>query len=379
VRRHHGRAALIGSAVLAAALSACGRADDSAPAPAAPPRVEQDSVIFDASSSQIASIQSARVEWRRDTVLRLHGRLVWNEDRTVRVFSPFAGRVITIAARVGDRVGVGQTLAVLEAPEFGLAQSEASKAEQDFVLAQRSLARVEELQAVGAAPLKDLYAAQADLARASAERARTRERMKLYGTDGVIDQRFPLRSPIAGVVVQRNLNPGQEARPDASPEKPYFVVSDPSQLWFLLDVAEASIGAVRSGTEVMIAATALGEARVKGRIAHVADLVDPQTRTVKAQGTINNTDQRLKAEMFIMADLKIPSVPGLLVPTSAVYLRGDRNYVFVDSGDARYVRKLVKIGPRDNDRELVLEGLEPTDRVVVYGSLLLEKILSGNQ
>lgn len=336
-------------------------------------------MIFDASSSQIASIQSARVEWRRDTVLRLHGRLVWNEDRTVRVFSPFAGRVVTIAARVGDRVGVGQTLAVLEAPEFGLAQSEESKAEQDFVLAQRSLARVEELQAVGAAPLKDLYAAQADLARASAERARTRERMKLYGTDGVIDQRFPLRSPIAGVVVERNLNPGQEARPDASPEKPYFVVSDPSQLWFLLDVAEASIGAVRSGTEVMIAATALGEARVKGRIAHVADLVDPQTRTVKAQGTINNTDQRLKAEMFIMADLKIPSVPGLLVPTSAVYLRGDRNYVFVDSGDARYVRKLVKIGPRDNDRELVLEGLEPTDRVVVYGSLLLEKILSGNQ
>jgi len=195
----------------------------------------------------------------------------------------------------------------------------------------------------------------------------------------VIDQRFPLRCPIAGVVVERNLNPGQELRPDASPEKPYFVVSDPSQLWFLLDVAEANIGAVRPGIEVMIAATPLGEARVRGRIAHVAELVDPQTRTVKAQGTINNTDQRLKAEMFITADLKIPSAPGLLVPTSAVYLRGDRNYVFVDAGDARYVRKLVKIGPRDNDRQLVLEGLEPTDRVVVYGSLLLEKILSGNQ
>jgi membrane fusion protein, heavy metal efflux system len=366
---------LIGPVALAAVLGACGRAEDAAPAPA-PPRVEQDSVVFDAGSSQRASIQSARVESPRDAALRLHGRLVWNEDRTVRVFSPFAGRVVTISARVGDRVGVGETLAVLEAPEFGAAQSEALRVEQDFVLAQRSLARVEELQAVGAAPLKELYAAQADLARATAERARTRERLKLYGTDAVIDQRFALRSAIAGVVVERNLNPGQEARADASLDKPYFVVSDPTQLWFVLDVAEANIGVVGPGAEVIIGATALGEERVKGRIAHVADLVDPQTRTVKAQGTISDSDRRLKAEMYISAELRTASARGLLVPTRAVYLRGDRHYVFVDAGGGRYVRKPVKIGLRDEDRQLVLEGLEPMDRVVVDGSLLLEKLFA---
>ena len=368
---------LIGPVALAAVLGACGRAEDAAPAPApAPPRVEQDSVVFDAGSSQRASIQSARVESPRDAALRLHGRLVWNEDRTVRVFSPFAGRVVTISARVGDRVGVGETLAVLAAPEFGAAQSEALRVEQDFVLAQRSLARVEELQAVGAAPLKELYAAQADLARATAERARTRERLKLYGTDAVIDQRFALRSAIAGVVVERNLNPGQEARADASLDKPYFVVSDPTQLWFVLDVAEANIGVVGPAAEVIIGATALGEERVKGRIAHVADLVDPQTRTVKAQGTISDSDRRLKAEMYISAELRTASARGLLVPTRAVYLRGDRHYVFVDAGGGRYVRKPVKIGLRDEDRQLVLEGLEPMDRVVVDGSLLLEKLFA---
>jgi len=374
--RHARLSRLIGPVALAAVLGACGRAEDAAPASAPTPRVEQDSVVFDAGSSQRASIQSARVESPRDAVLRLHGRLVWNEDRTVRVFSPFSGRVLTISARVGDRVRIGETLAVLEAPEFGAAQSEATKVEQDFVLAQRSLARVEELQAVGAAPLKELYAAQADLARATAERARTQERLKLYGTDAVIDQRFALRSAIAGVVVERNLNPGQEARADASPDKPYFVVSDPAQLWFVLDVAEANIGVVRPGAEVIIGATALGEERVKGRIAHVADLVDPQTRTVKAQGTISDSHRRLKAEMYIIAELKTASARGLLVPTRAVYLRGDRHYVFVDAGDGRYVRKPVKIGPRDEDRQLVLEGLEPMDRVVVDGNLLLEKLFA---
>ena len=309
-------------------------------------------------------------------MLRFNGRLVWNEDRTVRVFSPFAGRVVAISARVGDRVNPGQPLAVLEAPELGMAQSEASKAEQDFALAQKNLARTEELQAAGAVALKDVHAAQADLARSGAERARTRERLKLYGTDGVIDQRFALRSAIAGVVVERNLNLGQEARPDVSPDKPYFVVSDPTRLWFLLDVGEAEIAAVKPGAEVRIAATALGEGRVTGRVTHVAHSVDPQTRSVKVQGTVDSADQRLKAEMFVTAELTVSSIGGLLVPTRAIYLRGDRNYVFIDAGRGRYVRNEVRIGPVNNGYQLVLEGLKPTDKVVVDGNLLLEKILA---
>jgi len=367
--------ALIAPALLAAVFVACRRSEDPAQAQVPSPRVEENSVVFDTHSPQIAAIQSTGVEPQRDAVLRFHGRLVWNEDRTVRVFSPFAGRVVTISARPGDHVAVGQTLAVLEAPEFGTAQSESVKAEQDYALAQKNLARVEELQAAGVLPLKDLHAAQADLVRAAAERVRTRERLRLYAAGDVIDQRFSLRSSIAGVVVERNLNPGQEARPDANPDKPYFVVSDPARLWFVLDVTEADISAVRAGAEVAIGTTALGERRVTGRIAHVAALVDPQTRTVKVQGTVDNADHRLKAEMFITAELRIVSTNGLLVPASAVYLRGDRNYVFVDAGKGRYIRKPVKVGSRYDDRQLVIDGLEPADRVVVNGGLLLEKIL----
>ena len=369
-------AVLITSALLAATLVACGRSEDPAQAQVPSPRVEADSVVFDAHSSQVASIQSTGVEPQRDALLRFHGRLVWNEDRTVRVFSPFAGRVVTISARLGDHVVAGQTLAVLDAPEFGTAQSEAVRTEQDYALAQKNLARVEELQAVGVLPMKDLHAAQADLVRAGAERARTRERLRLYAAGDVVDQRFSLRSAIAGVVVERNLNPGQEARSDANPDKPYFVISDPALLWFVLDVAEADIGAVRSGAEVSIRASALGDRRIMGRLAHIADLVDPQTRTVKAQGTVDNADHRLKAEMFITAELRIVSSKGLLVPASAVYLRNDRNYVFVDAGNGRYVRKPVKIASRYDDRQVVVDGLGPADRVVVSGGLLLEKILA---
>ena len=362
--------------ICAAVLGACSRSPEK-PAPAQP-SVEADSVVaFSPGSPQLAAISLASVEPRREMALRFNGRLVWNEDRTVRLFSALPGRVLSISARVGDRVKDKQTLAVLASPELGMAQSEASKAEQDYALAQKSFARIEELHGAGVAPLKDLQSAQADLARASAERARTQARLKLYGTADSVTQQYSLRSPISGVVVERNLNPGQEARPDAPPDKPFFVVTDPARLWFLLDVSEASVGYVKPGVDIQIGCTALGDERVRGRITHIAEFVDPQTRTVKARGVVDNPHQRLKAEMFIVAELRVPTLGGILVPARAIYLRGEQYFAFVDAGNGRFVRRAVRLGPAYDGYQVVLEGLTANDKVVVEGNLLLEKILAA--
>jgi len=363
----------------AVALAGCSRnRDQVAPAP----RVEKDAVVFESSSPQTAALQTAPAEPRRDSLLRFSGRLVWNEDRTVRVFSPFAGRVVSIAARAGDRVQPGQTLAVLAAPELGTAQSEARKADQDYALARKNLARVEELHGAGVAPAKDLQVAQADLARTEAERSRTLARLKLYGKDAnteekQVDQQLVLRSPIGGAVVERNLNPGQELRPDTQGDKALFVVSDPARLWFALEVSEKDLGELKRGVEVQLGTASLGEERVAGRVTYVADAVDPQTRAVKVRGIVESADPRLKAEMFVTAELKVAQAKGLLVPARAIYLRGDQYFVFIDAGGGRYVRREVKLGPASDGAQVVLAGLEPGEKVVVDGTLLLEKILAA--
>jgi cobalt-zinc-cadmium efflux system membrane fusion protein len=362
----------------AVALAGCSRDRDQVPPP---PRVEKDTVVFEASSPQTAALQTAPAEPRRDSLLRFSGRLVWNEDRTVRVFSPFAGRVVSIAARAGDRVQPGQTLAVLAAPELGTAQSEARKADQDYALARKNLARVEELHGAGVAPAKDLQVAQADVARTEAERSRTLARLKLYGKDAnteekQVDQQLVLRSPIAGAVVERNINPGQELRPDTQGDKALFVVSDPARLWFALEVSEKDLGELARGVQVQLGTSSLGDERVPGRVTYVADAVDPQTRTVKVRGIVESSDPRLKAEMFVTAERKVAQAKGLLVPARAIYLRGDQYFVFVDAGAGRYVRREVKLGPAGDGVQVVLAGLEPGEKVVVDGTLLLEKILA---
>ena len=81
--------------------------------------------------------------------------------------------------------------------------------------------------------------------------------------------------------------------------------------------------------------------------------------------------------MFVTAELKVPAAKGLIVPARAVYLRGEQYYVLVEDGPGRYVRRAVQIGPGTDGHQVVVSGLEPAQKVVIDGNLLLEKILAS--
>ena len=364
--------ALAAAGVLA--LAACGKPQE-ARAPAAP-RVAGDTVSFAPGSPQLAEIASAPAELRRERLMRFSGRLVWDEDRTVRVFAPFGGRVLELREHAGDAVKAGQVLALIASPDVGQAQADAARAEQDHALALRNLDRVRELAEHEVASQKDLDAARADAARTGAEQERAAARLKVYGAAAQsVDGRLPLRSPIDGVVVERHLNPGQELRPDAAPPEGLFVISDPTRLWFALDVSEADAAALRKGAEVRLSPIATGGEPVAGRITYVSDMVDPQTRTVKVRGELENPGRRLRAEMYVTAELKVPVAAHPAVPASAVFLRGEREYVFVDAGGGKFERRSVRLGDAHAGMQEIAQGLAAGEKVVTDGSLLLEKLL----
>jgi cobalt-zinc-cadmium efflux system membrane fusion protein len=362
-------------AALAAALAGCG--DPGAKNAVPQPRIEGASVTFPAGSPQLSSIVSEKVEPRTEAVVRFNGRLVWDENRTARVFSPFAGRVQSIAVQPGTAVRAGQVLAWVAAPDLGQAQSDARRAEQDNALARKQLARMEELHGAGVAALKDLQSAQADAERTAAERARTTERLKLYGAAaGEVDQRFALRAPVSGIVVERNLNPGQEVRPDAT-DKALFVVSDPAHLWFMLDASEADVGVLKPGMKIRLSGSTPEAERFDGEVTQVSDFVDPLTRTVKVRGVVDNDARKLKAEMYVIARARVPTTEGLIVSSKAVYLRGEQYYVFVDAGGGRYTRKPVRLGQGGNGHQVVMDGLEKGEKVVIEGNLMLERLVAS--
>ena len=350
--------------------------------PVPPPTIAGDKVVMVPNSPQISSLVIEPAGTRQGSIVRLTGRVTWNDDATVRVFSPFAGRVKKILVAVGQRVKKGTPLVNIESPDFGQAQADARRADADFHQAERSLARIRDLYEHGAAPRKDLEAAENDLARARAERERTLARLASFGAgDKVVDEAFTLRSPLDGVVVERNVNPGQEVRPDQmlanAPQlfAPMFVITDPDTLWLQLDASERDLSRLTPGDALAVRTQAYPDETFTGRIDAIGDALDPATRTVKVRGTIDNRDRRLKAEMYVSVDIKKDGIATIEVSKRAVLMKNERYWVFVEEKQGSFKRTEVRIGDEHDGRITVLDGIGPGQRVVNEGGLLLEQLL----
>ena len=358
-----------------AALSACGNGD--AKSDVARPRLENGRVVFPKDSAQLGSFATEPVRESAPQQLRLSGRLVWDENRTVRLFPPFAGRVTHILVKAGDRVKPGQTLAVLASPDFGQAQADARRAKSDFALAEKNLNRVRELYAAGVSSRKEMITAEADYARAEAELARATGKIRLYGGGSEsVDQNLALASPIDGIVVERNINPAQELRPDlqlaSSPAT--FVITDPSHLWVQLDATESQLASLKRGQTVRLRSSAWPEESFEATVEAISDFIDPASRTVKVRGSVINRDRKLKGEMFVTAELQDVVRTGLQVSERALVLSGGRYYVFVQESPGRFAWNEVEVeGVRDGVAGVV-SGVDLGQKVVVEGTLLLHRL-----
>ncbi len=367
----------------AAALCGCGHRAESPLS--GDPKVEGQTLTFPTNSSQLAALAIEPARPARAPAPRFPGRVVWDDNLTTRVYSPFAGRVTRVLTELRTEVGTNTPLALIASPDFGQAQADARRADTDLLLARRTLTRARDLFAHGAAPEKDLQAAEADASRAEAEKQRTEARLRLYGSlEGGIDQLYRLTSPVAGVVVERAINPGQEVRPDAmlaNSDKiatALFVITDPSHVGVMVDVTEQDLSQFRPGLEAVIRSRALPEVTFNGRVALVSEQIDTATRMVPVRLTVENPERLLKAEMLVSVELAPATPEGLEVPAKAIYVKGDQHFVFREAGAGRFQRQPVKVGPERDGRILVLEGLRDGERVVSDGCLLLEQILAAD-
>lgn len=350
-------------------------------------KVEGDRVIFAPDGPQPTGLVVAAVETHATSARRVTGRLVWDEEATVRVYSPVAGRVQKVSHKVGDRVAADEELARLDSPDFGQAQADARKAASDLLLAERTLARARELAEHGAVARKDAEAAENAVVNARSEQQRASVRLALFGAKeaNAVDQLFTLKSPLAGVVVEKNLNVGQELRPDLmlanAPQllAPQFVISEPRHLWVLLDVTEMDMGLLKPGQPLQLSSRALPGRTFGGQLMMVGDSLDPATRAVKARGSVDNADLFLKAEMYVDVEIRAESddPTAVAVAGTAVFSKDDRAYVFVEIVPGTYERREVQIGSETRGKTLVRHGLQAGERVLVEGGLLVEAALES--
>jgi membrane fusion protein, heavy metal efflux system len=340
---------------------------------------------------QLSSFQTVEAKSVSSASERFTGRLSWNEDYAVRIYSPVSGQVAKIVADVGQKVAPWDDLALLHSSDYGQALSDYLKATASLTQVEKTYERVKVLTGYGAAATKDVEQAKADYDNAVAEKVRALAALKRYGTPtGDFSDLYHLRSPIAGYVVDKRINNGQEVRPDmilgstSDVVTPLFTIADPSRLWVLLDVPETDLNELKAGQKVELTTPAYPGRVFAGTLVVVGASLDPQTRVVHARANVENPDGALKAEMYVTVNVKLPTSEGgsVEVPASAVIYVNGKYYVFVPdkSEPNKFSRREVNVlHERSAGATVVVQGIPPNERVVSDGSLEMNDYLDEGE
>jgi cobalt-zinc-cadmium efflux system membrane fusion protein len=310
------------------------------------------------------------------------GKIAVNGDRTTPVYSPFSGRVTRVVAGLGDTVNQGATLATVEASEFVQAQSDLATAAAQLKLARINESRKHALLDAKGGSLQDWQSAQADLTAAEAAMHSVRNRLKILGKSDqqidaleaahTIDAVATIRAPIAGVVVDRQVGPGQYVQVGGG--TPVFTIADPSSVWLLANVREADSGSVQLGQVMEVHVAAYPKRAFVARITYIAAIIDSVTHRLPVRAEIDNHDRALKPEMF--ANFRIQTSAASqspAIPEAAAVYEGDAAHVWVLEGDGLLAYRAIRTGRTNDGLVEVQDGLKPGERIVTKGGLFIDQ------
>jgi len=345
--------------------------------------------------------------------LSVAGQVTMDEKHTDHIGTLADGRIDRVNVLPGDRVRRGQTLATLHSHLIhetvaALLQSYAAlrRAESAVNFTTQARDRYVKLYSIQAASLEERQRSEQELAQAQKDRADAQpnvhaEREHLsellqVNPEMIVQETLykwemvPVRAVADGVVIMRNVTPGQVVTLGYEA----FVISNLSTVWVSAAVNDKDLPGVRVGATAQVMTRNQGDQGpgvqaqappgqqqgMPGRVGMLGDVVDPQNRTLPVRIVVPNPGTRLRPGMFATALIDESATrTAIFVPSDALQDVNGFRVVFVTPDGVTFQARTVKTGPEVKGMTEVVEGLQPTDHVVVSGAFMVKgELLKGS-
>ncbi|MBL8295717.1 MAG: efflux RND transporter periplasmic adaptor subunit [Bryobacterales bacterium] len=367
-----------GGALLLAVTLGCGAGGASKKAESSRPGPTRDPMEITVSPELAKQIQVGEPQWGQVAgTLRISGRLEADETQIARVSAPVTGRITELSVVEGQTVKRGDIVARIHSTQLSEAQSNFLKAVSQRRLAERAVDRARRLLEADVIGEAELQRREAELAQQNAELASLRDQLKLLGMSEVALERLETSrtvnsfsqvvATIDGTVMERKVTIGQFVQAAES----VCVLADLSRLWLVADVPEQAAGAVEVGKQVEAEVPALPEQKLKGKLTFVSATVNPDTRTVRIRMDVANPRGRLKPAMLATMSLLDAAENHRIVPVGAVVRESNQDYIFVQTAGQSYRLRRVSLGMELEGKYVLLEGIQPGEKVVLDGAFHL--------
>ena len=185
------------------------------------------------------------------------------------------------------------------------------------------------------------------------------------GENGKASRYHELKSPLDGLVVERELTLGEFV--DTSHKA--FTVADLSVLWVETAIAPDDLRKVKEGQTAIING---GGKQGEGKLIFVSPVINPDTRSAKAIIELGNADGTWRSGDYANASIITDTQQaGLIVPQAAVQMIEGKPVVFVKS-EGGFEKRDITVGKKDVDYIEVASGLVPNEEVAIGNTFVLK-------
>ncbi len=344
-----------------------------------------------------------------------NGELLFDPTRVGHLSTRVPGAVVAVFKTVGEPVAAGEILALVDAAQVGQAKSQFLQAVVQLQLRKTTIERLRPIANSGAVPQRSLIEAESALQEAEVALISARQALENLGfelpqgletrtsqmladelrslgvpTSAVASlsagkktaNLIPILAPHDGVLIASEVVAGEVV----DTVKSLFTVSDPSQMWLILNVRQEDAKYVRRGLPVRFQSDN-GDQNVSGHIVWISPAVDEQTRTLQVRVAVANESGLLRDKTFGTGRIILREEPNaVVVPRESVQSTPDASFVFVrdknyfdeKSPEFFHVRQ-VRLGARDGQYVELLAGVLPGEVIASKGSnVLLAQLLRSS-
>lgn len=321
--------------------------------------------------------------------LLVPGTITPDTDRIARVPARVVGTVAEMRKRLGDAVQVNEVVAILDSREVADAKSEYLTAQVQAELQTINFERQQKLLASRSASEAAFETARAAYLEARLRVDLARQKLSALGLDAAAVaaaqkrdeatpnqsslRRYPLQAPLAGRIVERKVDVGTAVGKEGDPADLY-TVADLSTVWIELSVPTLDLAQVREGARVAVTPARAGAAarQAEGRVIFVSPFLNADTRSARVVVSLPNPDLAWRPGTFVTAEVEIArDVVPVRIPKAAVQTIDGKPVVFVRHTDG-FEKRVVELGPADDEAYAVAAGLEPGAEIAVGNTFLLK-------